>query len=165
MKIKYLPMLFSFLFMACTSKTETTVTTTVDSSNVQDQIKQLSAAHATAFNTRNLEGILAHYADDAQTYESGQEPMMGKNQIRTTMQAQLKSMVPGMTLRFDSNDIISSPDGLQVVETGTYSVSDETGLEMGGGYYMSVYKKTDGKYLCIRQVIVDGADPDAEEPE
>ena len=43
-------------------------------------------------------------------------------------------------------------DGEQVVETGTYKVTDSTAAVVNSGNYMTLFVKKDGKYYSLRDM-------------
>ena len=143
--------------VSCTSKLETKTETevvTVDNDKIKTDIEGMETAYAQALNERNLDGIMAYYAEDAETYEGGQEPMIGKANIRKSIENQLKMMPAGMKIGFETKNLMISSDGAQVVENGSYKVTDTTNAEISSGSFMAAFKKNGEKYECVREMIV-----------
>ncbi len=47
---------------------------------------------------------------------------------------------------------LSRVDGVQVLEVGSYKVTDSVNVPINTGNYMCYFEKRDGKYVCIREM-------------
>ncbi len=154
--MKTLSLLAAVIVMAaCTTTVEKTTTTEVksDPAAVRTSIENLEKTYAEGLNNRNVDQIMTYYADDAQSYHQGEQPMIGKAAIRSAIERELASMEPGMKIAFETKDVITSNDDQLVVETGRFTVSADT-ARVAGGDFLAVFQKRDGKYQCVRDMIV-----------
>ena len=143
------------LAMACTTKVEKTTTTEVksDPAAVRTEIENLEKTYAEGLNRKNVDQIMTYYADDAQSYHQGEQPMIGKAAIRSAIERELGQMEAGMNIAFETKDIITSADDELVVETGRFTVKADT-ARVAGGDFLAVFQKRDGKYQCVRDMVV-----------
>ncbi|RZJ27792.1 MAG: nuclear transport factor 2 family protein [Flavobacterium sp.] len=153
MKNTFLLLLIAAAMASCETKVETNVTEAPDAGKIKTEIEAMEQAYAKALEARNIEGIMPYYADNAESYEGGNAPMIGKASLKEQMSKQMTSMPAGMKVNFTTKDVMPSSDGMQVVETGSYMVSDSTSAKMSAGNFLAVFQKKDGKYQCVREMI------------
>ncbi len=154
MKNIFLTLFAATALMSCNTKVESRTTTSeVDKDKIKSEIEAMETAYSTAFNARNIDGVLVYYAEDAETYETGTPPLIGKAAIKAELEKDFKQIPNGMNIAFKTKDLRISNDGAQVVETGEYSVKDSSGTAVGSGNFLALFEKKDGKYLCVRDMI------------
>ena len=141
---------------------------TIDMDAVTAEIGALETAYQTASNDKDTEGLLAYYAEDAQSFPPNKEPRVGKEAMRAAMNENPNTGNGSMTL--STLDVWA--DGDIAVETGTWTDLDSSGAVAASGIYMSIFEKRDGKYVCIRDIWnsdmpeeKDDADEETEEAE
>lgn len=137
---------------------------TIDMDAVNAEIGALEAAYQTASNDKDTEGLLAYYAEDAQSFPPNKEPRVGKEAMRAAMNENPNTGNGSMTLT--TLDVWAEGD--IAVETGAWTDLDSTGAVAASGIYMSIFEKRDGKYVCIRDIWnsdVPEKDDAGEEPE
>ena len=122
---------------------------------IKAEIQTLENAWAKADNERNVAGLLALYADDAQSLSNNRPTVSGKEALSKDLEAGMAKRVKGSTIAFDIQDVFG--DENQVTEVGKTTVKDSTGKVTYTGKYMAVWEKKDGKYLCIRDIGNDDA--------
>lgn len=149
----------AFAIQSCQTKVEASTSEAVDEAKIRAEIQDLEDVYAKALNHRDVDGMVTYYAEDAQSYETGKEPMLGKMKIRSSLTKQMQNIAPGLTIQFDIKNLLISSDGGQVVETGGYEIHDESNARIHGGNFMAVFEKRDGKYLCVREFINDEKRP------
>jgi len=94
--------------------------------------------------------VVTYYADDAVSMASDEPSAVGKAAITATIQ---KSIDERKGKRISSYEVVDLfAEGDLLVETGKSTTKDSTGVVIGTGKYMSVFKKVDGKYICIRDI-------------
>lgn len=120
----------------------------IDMEAVKAEIGAMEAAYQAASNAKDTEGLLAYYADDAQSFPPNKEARVGKEAMRAAMNENPSTGNGSMTL--STLDIWA--DGDLAVETGTYTDLDSTGAVASTGVYMSIFEKRDGKYVCVRDI-------------
>lgn len=123
----------------------------VDKEQVKAEIQAMETAFADNYNAGKAEGIV-YYADDATSYGQNKAPQVGKAAIDKAVKEEVAAAPKGSKIAFAVTDVFPSSDGNQVVELGSYKVSDSTNTVKFSGNYMSLFEKRDGKYTCIRDM-------------
>lgn len=152
-------MIFLFLtlvtFSSC--KQETPITETapaaepaVDMAAVKAEIQAIENQWADAINKKDLAGLMAMYADDAISMPDGAPTLTGKVAIQEKQEKQFAEAKGNVTISFQTMDVFG--DGDIVTEYGTSTEKDDKGNVVATGKYVATFKKTDGKYLCIREI-------------
>lgn len=136
------------LFFACNLEQKKT---TVDKDQVKAEIQAIENNLAMTFNNGNAES-LSYYAEDAISYFSGQEPIVGLEAIHQHLENELLDFPKGAEISFETLEIYVSDDGDHVAEIGAHKLVDSTGTLLQRGHYMSFFAKRDGKYVCIRDM-------------
>ncbi|WP_291115740.1 YybH family protein [Flavobacterium sp. UBA6135] len=142
------------LMVACNTKSEAPVeeAPAVDADAIRTEIQTLEDAYAAASNSRDVDGIMTYYSDDAISYPSEKAPVVGKEAMKASIQEDLVSYPKGSTVSFAVKDLFISDDGTLVTEIGSYTALDSLGNKTRTGHYMSLFEKRDGKYVCIRDI-------------
>ena len=146
--------LFAASVMACTPKKEETVAeqpAAVDAAQIKTEIQAMEDAYAAAMNSGKLDEII-YYSDDATSYSQDKKPFVGKKAIYQNLQAEIASMTPGTKVAYTTNEIFPSIDGSQVVEIGSYAVTEPSGGVISSGNFMAMFEKRNGKYFCVRDM-------------
>ncbi len=165
MKQKFLKPIFlgicMLLLVSCNTKSEAPVeeAPAVDADAIRTEIQALEDTYAVASNARDVDGIMAYYADDAVSYPSEKAPVVGKEAMRASLQADLDSYPKGSTVSYSVKDVFVSNDGSLVTEIGSYTSLDSLGGKTRTGHYMSLFEKRDGKYVCIRDMSTPDTPP------
>ena len=141
---------FITLLAAC-KKSEEPVAAVVDEDQVKKEIQAMETAFADAYNNRNQDAIV-YYANDAITYSQNAAALVSKKEIDKSMMEDIKSFPEGFKLSNTTNEVHVSSDGNQVVVVGLYKVTDSTNAVIKSGNYISLFKKRDGKYICVRDM-------------
>lgn len=142
---------FVALAMGCTPKKEEAAAPVVDKDQIKTELQAIESAFAEAYNSRKLEGVV-YYADDATSFSQNKPPLVGKAAIDKYIKEDQTGFPKGAKLAFEVLDVFPSSDGNQVVEIGSYKMSDSTNTAKTSGHYMSLFEKRDGKYVCIRDM-------------
>lgn len=121
-----------------------------DLAQIKTEIQAAENAWAAALNARDLNALMAMYTDDAVSMPDNEPMQVGKAAIQKAQEAEFKNMPKDMNFAFEALDVYG--DGETVTETGKSTYKDATGKVTGTGKYMVVWKKQDGKYLCIREI-------------
>lgn len=129
-------------------------------SAVSDAIKADETKWNAQFKSKDLEGLLGHYAGDAYFIAPGTPPADGSTQIRKVYAEALSD--PAFSVTFASDKIDSSGD--LAYSRGHYSenhTDQATGKVMSGeGSYLTVYKKqTDGSWQVVEDVSTPNGAP------
>jgi ketosteroid isomerase-like protein len=134
--------------VGCKPKTEEVV---IDKEQIKEEIQSMENKMAEMYNNRELIGE-EYYASDASSFSQNKPPLVGKEAIDNSIKEDLKSFQKGNQIAFVANEVYPSSDGNQVVEVGSYRVSDSTSTAIYTGNYMAFFEKREGKYVCIRDM-------------
>lgn len=134
--------------VCCKPKTQEV---TVDKVHIKDEIQAMENKMAEMYNNRELVGE-EYYADDATSFSQNKPPLVGKAAIDKSIREDLLEFKKGNQIAFVANEVYPSNDGNQVVEVGSYRVSDSTATAIYTGNYMAFFEKRDGKYVCVRDM-------------
>jgi ketosteroid isomerase-like protein len=136
------------LAIGCKQKTEEVE---IDKEQIKNEIQAIENKMAEMYNNREL-SAQEYYADDAISFSQNKPPLKGKDAIYKSIKEDLLSFQKGHQIAFVTNEILPSPGGNQVVEIGSYRVSDSTSTAIYTGNFMAVFEKREGKYVCIRDM-------------
>jgi len=135
-------------FIGCNQKEEEIK---IDKELVKTEIQAIEDQFALVFNTRNADS-LSYYAEDAISYFSAQEPIVGKAAIQQHIKDELLDFPEGGKITFETLEIYITDDGNYVAEIGAHKLYDSTGTLLQKGHYTSFFRKIDGKYFCVRDM-------------
>lgn len=138
-----------FFFTACTSEEKSA---TVDMDKARTEIQAMEDAYAAAEKNKDAEAVAAYYHDNAISYMRDEQPASGKAAIKAAIEKRIAEDSTNNANVYKVVDIFAEGDLL--VEIGSWKENDSTGAEVKNGHYMSVFKKENGKYLCIRDMSV-----------
>jgi ketosteroid isomerase-like protein len=138
------------LIVACDQKKEVPAVV-VDREAIKTEIQAMEDAFAESYNNKNTDSI-KYYSEDAVSFSNGKMPLEGKKAIHESMKNELLTFPKGSKIEFETLEIHVSNDGNMVVEVGGYNVTDSTNTKTNSGHFMSLFKKMDGKYICIRDM-------------
>ena len=146
------------LFTSCqeAEKKETASETTVaeparpDMAKIKAEIQAIENAWAAAQNTKDVNALMAMYADDAVSMPDGEPMLTGKAAIQKKQEADFAKPSKFASVAFETMDVYAQGD--VVTEVGKTMYKDAAGKTIGGGKYIAVFEKRDGKYLCIREI-------------
>lgn len=139
--------IFAFV-IGCKPKTTEVA---IDKEQIKDEIQAMENKMAEMYNNRELIGE-EYYAEDATSFSQNKPPLVGKLAIDKSIKDDLTQFQKGNQIAFVANEVYPSNDGEQVVEIGSYRVSDSTATAIYTGNYMAFFVKRDGKYVCIRDM-------------
>jgi uncharacterized protein (TIGR02246 family) len=121
----------------------------VDTAAEEAALKAITAAWLSAYNAGDVEKIVALYAEDAVLMPPHAAVATGHAAIRaflTTDTAAAKAagvkLVPGAATAGVAGDT--------GWESGSYAITDASGATVESGSYLSVARKSNGKWLYIR---------------
>jgi ketosteroid isomerase-like protein len=123
----------------------------IDKEQIKNEIQAMENKMAEMYNNREVIGE-EYYADDATSFSQNKPPLVGKEAIDKSIREDLASFQKGNQIAFVANEVYPSSDGNQVVEIGSYRVSDSTSTAIYTGNYMAFFEKREGKYVCIRDM-------------
>ncbi len=134
---------------SCTTATEDPA---IDVAAVTAEIQAVEDAYATAATAKDASAVVAYYADDAVSYPSNNEPIVGKEAIQARLAERMSKDTTNATPVYKVLDIFAAGD--YVTEVGSWTDTDANGAVTNKGTYISVFEKKDGKWLCVRDMSV-----------
>ena len=142
------------MFTSCKPAADGNATTAeapkVDMAQVKADIQTVETAWATAQNAKDINALMAMYTDDAISMTDGAPSLNGKAAIQAYQEAEFAKAPAGLNSTYTVQDVYG--DGETVTEVGTGVTKDASGAVVRTGKYVAIWKKMDGKYLCIREI-------------
>jgi uncharacterized protein (TIGR02246 family) len=121
----------------------------VDAAAEEAALKAVTAAWLSAYNAGDVEKIVAMYAEDAVLMPPHAPVATGHAAIRAYLTADTAGakaagvkLVPGAATAGAAGDT--------GWESGSYTIADASGATVDSGSYLSVARKSNGKWLYIR---------------
>jgi ketosteroid isomerase-like protein len=134
-----------------------------DSAAFETEAKAGVRAFLPAFNTGDVDTIMAQYAPDAEVMAPGHPRAIGHDAIRalvTELSGQLQA--GGITIAANDDDKAAA-SGDYGWHSGSYVVKDSGGAVIDSGNYLAVMQhQADGKWLMIRDTWNSDRSPPAE---
>ena len=104
------------------------------------------------YNAGNADGVAALYAEDGIIMAPGRPAVVGRAAIRDYVAADIES-ANGAGLTFQGNAVTEgSAAGDIAWISGSFSVKHSSGATVDTGKYTTVYRRTNGEWLIIRDV-------------
>jgi len=124
-----------------------------DSAAFEKQAKEDVRKFIPAFNTGDVETILAQYAPDAEVMAPGNPRAVGHDAIRALVEKESAGMqAAGVSIVLNDDDKAAASGELGH-HSGSYVVKDATGAVVDSGNYLAVMQRqADGKWLMIRDM-------------
>jgi ketosteroid isomerase-like protein len=150
--VRQFPLLFLLLLAlaGCQSAPHEHAEAGPNMDSVRTLIAAMADEYAAAENARDAERLSRYYAEDAIIMPSGKPAVVGREQIKAALQADMDSSQAGSKISFANTGLWAQ--GNLIVETGTSTWTDSAGAVIFTGKYMTVYEKRDGKYIAIRDI-------------
>ena len=121
-----------------------------DMKQVRAEIQTIENAWADAMNKKDINLLMALYADDAVSMQDGAPALKGKAAIQAQQEKNFAAPEKYASISFQTQDVYGTPD--EVTEIGISEERDAAGKVTGTGKYVAVFQKKDGKYLCVREI-------------
>ena len=122
-----------------------------DSAAVEKQAKADVRVFIPAFNTGDVETLVAMYAPDAEVMAPGNPRAVGHEAIRAVLAKESAAMqAAGVTLELNDDDKAAASGDLGY-HSGSFVVKDSGGNVIDSGNYLAVLQRqADGKWLLLR---------------
>jgi ketosteroid isomerase-like protein len=121
-----------------------------DLTQIRSEIVAAENAWAAAINAKDINALMAMYADDAISMPEGEPMLSGKAAIQKKQEADFAKPAKYANIAFETMDVYAEGD--VVTEVGKTMYKDATGKTTGTGKYFAVFEKKNGKYVCIREI-------------
>ncbi|MVM35890.1 DUF4440 domain-containing protein [Spirosoma sp. HMF4905] len=138
---------------APTQKTEPTtepIAAKPDMTVIKTEIQAIETEWANATTAKDIDKVMALYADDAVEMADDEPMSVGKAAIRQVLLKSMKARKAGTTVSYETMDVYG--DGNVVTEVGKTTIKDPAGNVVSAGKYMGIFEKRDGKFICIRDI-------------
>lgn len=152
-KHNYLLMLLAsafFMFNGCAPAATTEKAAEINMDSVKTQIMAMEAAYGVASNARDVDGVAAYYASDAESLANNEPTRVGMDAIKAGIKKDFEMDTMGHVVSFATTGVWA--DGKYATETGTSTVKDKDGNLVRTGKYMTLFELRDGKYIAIRDM-------------
>jgi ketosteroid isomerase-like protein len=129
--------------------------------SVKAEIAMMEQAYAAASNAKDVDGVAAYYADDAQSLADHEPTRVGMAAIKAAIAKDMEEDTAGHTVAFDVTGVWAA--GNYATETGIWTDKDKDGAVVATGKYMTLFERRDGKYVAIRDIWNSDAPDDDED--
>jgi uncharacterized protein (TIGR02246 family) len=128
---------------ACASKAP-------DTAADEAALKADPLAWAEAYNAGNADGVANLYAEDGILMAPGAPAAAGRGAIQEFIKSDIeKSKAEGLTFKIGDMTGVGVSGDLGWV-SGTFSITDASGAAVDAGKFVSVYRRTNGKWQLVR---------------
>lgn len=121
-----------------------------DMSQVRTDIAAVENQWAAALNAKDINALMALYADDAVSMPDGAPVLVGKAAIQKQQEIDFAAPANHSSIAFETTDVYAQGD--VVTEVGKTMYKDAEGKTLRSGKYIAIFEKRDGKYVCIREI-------------
>ena len=121
-----------------------------DMAAIKTEIQAIENEWASATTAKDIDKVMALYADDAVEMADDEPMCAGKSAIRQVLLKSMKARQAGTTVSYETMDVYG--DGNLVTEVGKTTIKDKAGNVLSAGKYMGIFEKRDGKFICIRDI-------------
>lgn len=121
-----------------------------DLAQIRSEIVAVETAWAAAQTAKDINALMALYADDAVSMPEGEPMLTGKAAIQKKQEADFAKPASYASIAFETMDVYAQGD--VVTEVGKTMYKDAAGKVTGSGKYFAIFEKRNGKYVCIREI-------------
>ena len=146
-----------FMFNACAPAETHVHAPEINQDSVKAQIVALEEGYAVASNAKNVDGVAAYYAADAQSLANNEPTRVGMDAIKAGIAKEMAMDSTGGVISFTTTGVWAA--GNYATETGTTTIKDKEGNVTFTGKYMTLFELRDGKYVAIRDMWNSDAAP------
>ncbi|MBK9271402.1 MAG: nuclear transport factor 2 family protein [Saprospiraceae bacterium] len=140
------------LLSSCAKPAETPAAASIDMDALKTEIQAMEDGFAAGEKAKDAEAVAAYYSEDAVSYHKGNDPIVGRSAIKERIASRMAADSSGNQNVYKIVDLFA--DGDLAVEIGSWTEVAPDSTEKDKGYYLSVFKKKDGKYQCIRDMSI-----------
>jgi ketosteroid isomerase-like protein len=123
---------------------------------LKSEIKAINTIRAVAASSNDLLTILDYYADDIVCIREKKQTLIGKDEVINDSETWFEKYQEGYGVIFETAEVFGSNQLL--TEIGKMIIKDKRGIIIDTINYMAIWKKTEGKWLCIREIKNFGPD-------
>jgi uncharacterized protein (TIGR02246 family) len=149
-QLVFLSGIAALFFASCNTAGEKAAA--LDLEKIKPEIQAMEDAYAAAEKAKDADKVAAYYSDDAASYGRNRIPEIGKAAIKASIAKRIAEDTTGTTSVYKVVDLFGEGDML--LEIGSWTETNASGVETNKGHYMSYFQKRDGKYVCVRDMNV-----------
>jgi uncharacterized protein (TIGR02246 family) len=124
-------------------------------------IREVNATFAKAYAARDVAAVAGHYTDDAVLSPPGTPAIRGMDAIREYWSNDMAAATEaGATLEFAEDSDVGVAGDLGW-ESGSVTILDKSGAVLEQAKYLTVFRKTDGRWLMLRDIYNSDSPPAA----
>ena len=123
----------------------------VDTAAEEATLKAGTKSWFDSFNAGNVDVVVAVYADDVLVMPPGHAAITGKEATRAFLTTDIAN-VKAAGLVLEDGESTSGVSGELGWHSGSYTVKNASGEVVDSGSYMEVWRKSNGKWLIIRDI-------------
>ena len=131
-----------------------------DMAALTTQVQAMEDAYAKAEMAKDVEGVMAYYAEDIVSHMHERPALSGKANLRERMAERMAKDSSGVTPTFKVEELFLGDD--HMTEIGSWTETDANGEVVDHGTYFSIFRKNGDGWECIREIAVS-AQPDDED--
>jgi ketosteroid isomerase-like protein len=140
----------------------------VDTAAIEDEIRRGGRDMATAYNSGDIDTVVAKFAPDAVFMPPQSEATRGSDAVRRLWTEGSEALrKAGMAVVIEDGDTVNATADMGWL-SGKYHFTNASGPDEPGGYYLQVWENRDGKWLIVRMIWTEiqppAAAPAAEKP-
>lgn len=153
LKITLMLVVASFLLLQSCQPTTATVqvkTPMMNMDSVKMKIQDMENAYAKATLAKDVDGVAAYYAADAQSLANNETTRTGMDAIKAGIKKEMANDTLNHTIAYTTTGVWAGGD--YVTETGISTVKDKDGKVVYTGKYMTLFEMRNGKYVAIRDI-------------
>lgn len=159
-KITLMLVAASFLLLQSCQPTTGTVevkTPMINMDSVKMKIQAMENGYAKATLAKDVDGVAAYYAADAQSLANNEPTLTGMDAIKAGIKKEMENDSLNHIPTYTTTGVWAGGD--YVTETGTTTVKDKDGKVVYTGKYMTLFELRNGKYVAIRDIWNDDMKP------
>ena len=116
------------------------------------QVQAMEDAYAAAQARKDVEGVMAYYAEDVVSHMHERPAVEGKAALRASMAERMAKDTSSTTPAFKVQELIVGDD--HMTEIGSWTDTNANGEVVDHGTYFSVFRRTGDGWECIREIAV-----------
>jgi ketosteroid isomerase-like protein len=157
--IQMVSILMALAFSAGCGQPASTTQTSSSAATDEATIRSGTGVWTDAYNTGEVDKIVALYTDDAVVMPTNVPALIGHAAIKDFLTKDMASAkAAGVTAKDGVSDVGITGD--LAWHAGSSSVVDATGKTVETGKYVEVWRRVNGKWLIIRDIWNDDAPPE-----
>ena len=133
----------------------------VDTAAIEDEIRRGGREMAAAYNSGDIDTVVAKFAPDAVFMPPQSEATSGGEAVRKLWTEGSEAIrAAGLAVVLDDGDAVNATADIGWL-SGRYHYRNASGKDEPGGYYLQVWENREGKWLIARMIWTESQPPAA----